>query len=439
MPTHMFFFVLLGLVQLCHAWQAKALSEEELHNPPCDAEYQATVEIIDRVLCSWSLSKRGHSNGRAQVQLDRLKLAALLLALNAPAAFSINHEICSALPFSSMRRERTALSEFRSSCAQDEQEKEIALQALETAFKVMDTVQSEFDKLEFEKLHDVKSSVQAGPSDIQGAGLGLKATRDLDEGVVVALYPMHGIGIYDFYGPKQSALVAKTEDYDFLESVDHGVPGGSAYRITVPRAYSSGSVRGLFSISAECMAKANYRIFLDVNPNRERVPGWEGSLINDAAKCEGLDDSQIDVYYEMANLHKNCDYIPFGPPPFMAFITTRKVKAGEELLTSYDHTYWCAQDGGDVSDTTNEKIRQLKMKTATPFQLAMKNYANDIAELENIFLALGKAHAPGDKQQRAASESPPSAIGSSPSKSNVGFGSSVGKRMSKTRKSRRQR
>ena len=91
---------------------------------------------------------------------------------------------------------------------------------------------------------------------------------------------------------------------------------------------------------------------------------------------------------------KNCVHIPFGPSPILATITTRKVKKGEELFTTYGAVYWlaCVEDPGD--DSTNaalmtETIQNQIVESARDLQRAMSSastgYSSEIADLENAF------------------------------------------------------
>jgi hypothetical protein len=81
-------------------------------------------------------------------------------------------------------------------------------------------------------------------------------------------------------------------------------------------------------------------LYIDVNPQRPLVPGWMSHLVNDGATVLFNTEQGVLDYYSASRTAKNCVHVPFGPAPILATVTTRKVKKGEELLTTYGCTYW---------------------------------------------------------------------------------------------------
>ena len=63
-------------------------------------------------------------------------------------------------------------------------------------------------------------------------------------------------------------------------------------------------------------------------------PHFVGHMINDGAKCSSFESAE--VYEAISERKANCHFIS----SIGAIISSRHIKAGEELLTSYGHRYW---------------------------------------------------------------------------------------------------
>jgi len=138
-------------------------------------------------------------------------------------------------------------------------------------------------------------------------------------------------------------------------------------------------------------------LYLDVNPNRndELDSIWTSHFINDGASLlqSKMNAESISRYYIQSTRAKNCVHIPFGPSPILATITTRKVKKGEELFTTYGAVYWlaCVEDSGDDSSAAfmTETIQNQIVESARDLRRAMSSastgYSNEIADLVNAF------------------------------------------------------
>jgi hypothetical protein len=136
-------------------------------------------------------------------------------------------------------------------------------------------------------------------------------------------------------------------------------------------------------------------LYLDVNPNRNgQLNGaWTSHYINDGASllgCETISEADVEQYYLQSSKSKNCIHIPFGPSPILATITTKKVKKGEELFTSYGVVYWLGamEDEADADATPKmtEKIHSQILDSAKDLQKAMEGcvlaYGQEIADFE---------------------------------------------------------
>ena len=82
---------------------------------------------------------------------------------------------------------------------------------------------------------------------------------------------------------------------------------------------------------------------------------WVSQYINDGAIIPSNDEKGVQAYYTNSKKLKNCIHVPFGPSPIMATMTTKKVKKGEELFTSYGAVYWLGiLYSNQVSDNGND-------------------------------------------------------------------------------------
>mmetsp|Transcript_8074 Transcript_8074/g.18030 ORF Transcript_8074/g.18030 Transcript_8074/m.18030 type:complete len:101 (-) Transcript_8074:602-904(-) len=93
----------------------------------------------------------------------------------------------------------------------------------------------------------------------------------------------------------------------------------------------------------------------------------------------------------------NRNHIPFGPSPVLATVTTKKVKKGEELFTSYGVVYWLGavdltpEEEAKTAATPamSDKIRVQIMDSAKDLQKAMRGaratYENEMKDLEISF------------------------------------------------------
>ena len=90
-------------------------------------------------------------------------------------------------------------------------------------------------------------------------------------------------------------------------------------------------------------------------------------MINDGAKITENTEKGVLDYYKKSKKEKNCIHIPFGPSPIMATVTTKKVKKGQELLTTYGGTYWLGvwlvvhgEEGVVITNEIQKEIKETK-------------------------------------------------------------------------------
>jgi len=144
-------------------------------------------------------------------------------------------------------------------------------------------------------------------------GLGLFASRDLEEDTLVTFYPIHKVG-------SGEESVDLEDDKSYWDTVSP-----SLYKI---------------------LADEEDNVFVDCNPHREDVMGWLGHRANDAARCSGTSEDDILKYRKICE--RECNLRFWGLKavrPLIGFVTTRPVQKGEELLVSYSDSYWNVTEG----------------------------------------------------------------------------------------------
>jgi hypothetical protein len=200
---------------------------------------------------------------------------------------------------------------------------------------------------------------ETAPSSIANAGTGLVAKRNIKQGSIMNLYPAHCLGL-DFgdYSPRIYADAdAKywEEQGDSQEYLLNVI--GSRPLSLLPAFVDSGG------------------LFLDVNPNNPDIPGWLSHYVNDGATILTNSEDGVLEYYRRSAKARNCVFVPFGPSPLMATVTTKKIKKGEEFFTSYGCMYWLEQLLGEsqeeCTEITDSIQEEAKVSTTALYQ-AMK-------------------------------------------------------------------
>ena len=144
-------------------------------------------------------------------------------------------------------------------------------------------------------------------------GRGLFATQDLPQRTVAALYPVDALGLDVADGSMQ--LAVSSDDADYFS----GLECPASYRLLIHE--ESG-------------------LCIEANPERPLFDGWLGHMINDGDLCRAAAPEEVSRYRQASLARQNCVFVPFGTAPLVAAVTTRPVRAGGELLTSYGLPYW---------------------------------------------------------------------------------------------------
>jgi hypothetical protein len=244
------------------------------------------------------------------------------------------------------------------------------------------------------------------------AGLGLFATKNIKAGTIIGLYPAHALG-YELLVPAAgdannlrdlSLFLAQSEidEKYFTENQPHN---NSPYLHATdqPIFQRPSMLAPLFDQNGK-VGMVPPPLYLDVNPNRNsELDGiWTSHYINDGSSLldhtrsvgtsSSIEDG-IEQYYQQSTQAKNCIHIPFGPSPVLATITTKKVKKGQELFTSYGVVYWLgaiSTNNGDDNGASNapgmtEKIQSQIVQSARDLRQSMeeakKGYAVEMKDL----------------------------------------------------------
>jgi hypothetical protein len=230
-------------------------------------------------------------------------------------------------------------------------------------FQFSDSLQSLYSQ--------IKKSVEIRESSIPGAGLGLFARKNIKTNTIISFYPAHALGMEE----------------GFLSNDDE-----SKYFQTHPSStspYLHCTDQALFKRES-LLQQAGLKdvpLYLDVNPNLSFSDIWVSQMINDGATVQSNTEEGVLDYYKSSKLSKNCIHIPLGPSPIIATVTTRKVKKGQEFLTTYGSTYWLG-----VSNETVKVTRSIQAQiqtTAVDLTKCMASvsvvYANQIEALQTEF------------------------------------------------------
>ena len=228
-------------------------------------------------------------------------------------------------------------------------------------------------------------------------GLGLFAKKNIKAYTIVSFYPAHALGIDDDGSASLPFVTLPDEPDNVAYFAEHCSFHSPYLHCTDQPIFQRAS---LLAVDGEHDNNADLpSVFLDVNPERQPlVDGWVSQMINDGATVKTRTEAGVLEYYQQSAIAKNCIHIPLGPSPIMATMTTKKVKKGQELLTTYGATYWLGAlatndpQTGDENVSITPEIQKEIQETAKDLLVCLKNaqtvYANQIAALQAAFDAV---------------------------------------------------
>lgn len=227
----------------------------------------------------------------------------------------------------------------------------------------------------------IQKVVSSGESSIPGAGQGLFAKKNIKKGTLIGFYPVHGIGV-EFEDDTFICCGMTSSDQNYFDRIKDLKSNYIQYLV--------GSRQLGISDFGE-----DAQLFVDVNPSRTDLSGcWNGHLVNDGATLSENSEKGMLEYYVASEKRKNCVHIPFGPSPLIAVVTTRKVKKGEELFTTYGCLYWLegiirpGEECADVTEAVQLKARQTAQDILASMKSAQTMYGNQEAEIKESFTAM---------------------------------------------------
>ena len=225
------------------------------------------------------------------------------------------------------------------------------------------------------KLVEVKESL------IPGAGLGLLAKKNIKAGTIVSFYPAHALGAETGEDDCTSTFSFLDSDQEYFQ--DNPSNASCYLHCTDQALFKRSSI--LLDIA---QGLEDVPLYLDCNPNRPIVPGWVSQFINDGATVDSNSEKGVLDYYIATKSKKNCVHIPWGPSPIMVTVTTKKVKKGEELLTSYGSTYWLGvlldirgEEGVGITAEIQKEIKDTATDLLKSMQTVSVMYENQVLSL----------------------------------------------------------
>lgn len=225
-------------------------------------------------------------------------------------------------------------------------------------------------------------AVEIKESLIPGAGLGLFARKNIKANTIISFYPAHALGVDVDEG---TGFISSEDDREYFET--HPSNKSSYLHCTDQPIFKRPSLLQQAGVEDQ-----EVPLYLDVNPNRPIVDAWVSQMINDGATVQSNTEQGVLDYYQATKWQKNCIHVPFGPSPIMATVTTRKVKKGQEFLTSYGATYWLGvlldvhgQEGVGATDKIQAQIRETAVDLSKSMQSVAVVYANQLEALQAEF------------------------------------------------------
>ena len=219
-------------------------------------------------------------------------------------------------------------------------------------------------------------SVEVRPSRLHG--MGLFACSDIPENTLITLFPCHRV-LQQSPGQTVAGALADEEDEAYFRP-----PKGSVSAEDL--AYRQYAYRQTFS---HANPERRETFLVDANPTKADIPGWFGHRINDGATLSSSsDEDMVCLYYRASAMRRNCCAVALCIP-LVAFVTTRAVAEGEELLTTYGHSFWMQTDE-EITMGMAKVVQDRALEVDLRQMATDKMYALLIRELEDFIATCAK-------------------------------------------------
>ena len=217
-----------------------------------------------------------------------------------------------------------------------------------------------------------EESVEVATSSIPAAGNGLFASQNVKAGTIISMYPVHFMGVNFADG---TSFMQGPEGYDYTKSkyVMSLIGNRPLLDIDLKEDFDDGMG------------------FVDADPTRSVHKAWQCHFINDGAIIQKNTPESVVEYYCRSLPKQNAIFLPVGPAPFVAAVSTKDICKGDEIFTCYGRSYWLGlvEPDRELWSPRTEEIELIEQKIANAIEDASayisSTYADEEEELQLAF------------------------------------------------------
>jgi len=212
-----------------------------------------------------------------------------------------------------------------------------------------------------------EGSVKVATSSIPAAGNGLYAKQDIPSGSIFTFYPVHSMGVNFADG---TSFLQGPEGYDHTKSkyIMSLIGDRSLLGMDLKNDFDNGNGMG----------------FVDADPTRSVDRAWQCHFINDGAIIQRNTPKSVMEYYVHSLQKQNAIFLPVGPAPFVAAVSTKNISKGDEIFTCYGRSYWLGlvEPDRDAWSSRTEEIELTEQKIANVIEDASDYISSTYTEEE---------------------------------------------------------